>query len=361
MRLPAESATHLAHHLIAAVTALSRTRSAEEIQDIVKRAARRIADADGATFVLRDSGQCFYVDEDAIGPLWKGLKFPMSLCVSGYAMNNRTAVRIDDIELDDRVPIDAYRRTFVKSLSMVPIRQNDPIGAIGVYWGETGRASTAPIEALQALADATSVAIENVNILNGLAERVRAKTQELEGLTEQLRREVEIRRHAEEIAAEAAIKDELTGLLNRRGLMLVGGELLATARRIGSALALCYLDLDRFKQVNDRYGHETGDRMLQAFGGALVAATRESDTCARLGGDEFVVLAMTSDPLAFTRLLSVSLQNRLSNLFEKHDFNVSLGSITIDPSDVRSLGALLSAADRQMYAKKKRGELTETV
>ncbi len=353
------NSTQLAQQLIEAVTALSRARSADDIQNIVKRAARRIADADGATFVLRDAGQCFYVDEDAIGPLWKGLKFPMSICVSGYAMNNRTAVRIDDIELDERVPIDAYRRTFVKSLSMVPIRQNDPIGAIGVYWGKTGCASTAPVEALQALADATSVAIENVSILNGLAERVRAKTQELEGLTEQLRQEIEIRRHAEEAAAEAAIKDELTGLLNRRGLMLVGGELLATARRIGSSLALCFLDLDRFKQVNDRYGHEKGDRVLQAFGATLLGAVRQSDTCCRLGGDEFVVLAMTSDPEAFTRLLSASLQNSLANLFCAYDFNFSIGSITIEPHDRRSLDELLAAADRQMYARKKRGRLVE--
>ncbi len=351
------NAAQSARLLIEAVTALSRARTAEEIQDIVKRAARRIADADGATFVLRDSGQCFYVDEDAIGPLWKGLKFPMSICVSGYAMINRATVRIDDIELDERVPIDAYRRTFVKSLCMAPIRQNDPIGAIGVYWGETGRASTAPVEVLQALADATSVAIENVTILNELAERVRAKTQELEGLTERLRREVEVRKQAEEVAAEAAIKDELTGLLNRRGLMLVGGELLATARRIGSSLALGFLDLDRFKQINDRHGHETGDRMLQAFGGALFGAVRESDTCARLGGDEFVVLAMTSDPAAFIQSLTASLQDRLADQFHAYNFNVSIGSIHIDPLDFRSLEDLLADADRRMYARKNRDRL----
>jgi diguanylate cyclase (GGDEF)-like protein len=281
----------------------------------------------------------------------------MSICVSGYAMIHRMAVRIDDIELDDRVPIDAYRRTFVKSLSMVPIRQNDPIGAIGVYWGKTGRASTAPVEALQALADATSVAIENVNIMNGLAERVRAKTEELEGLTEQLRREVEVRKHAEELAAEAAIRDELTGLLNRRGLMLVGGELLATARRIGSSLALCFLDLDRFKQVNDRHGHDKGDQILQAFGGALEAAVRESDTCGRLGGDEFVVLAMTTDPRTFTKSVTASLRDGLADLFRTYDFYFSIGSIEIDPIDLRSLDEFLADADRRMYAGKKRGRV----
>lgn len=360
MRANTENSSPLAAQLIDAVTALSGARTAEQIQDIVKHAARHIAQADGATFVLRDSGQCFYVDEDAIGPLWKGLRFPMSICVSGYAMIHRAAVQIDDIELDDRVPIDAYRRTFVKSLTMVPIRQKDPIGAIGVYWSETGHASAAPVQALQALADATSVAIENVNIVSGLADRVRAKTHELENLTEQLRQEVEIRKQAEEVAAEAAITDELTGLLNRRGLMAVGGELLATARRIGSAMTMCFLDLDRFKQVNDRYGHKKGDIVLQAFGGTLNGCTRESDVCARLGGDEFVVLAMSSDPPAFTISLSTSIRESMASLFKSYDFDVSIGTIMIGPDDLRSLDELLIDADRQMYAKKKQRKLIET-
>ena len=75
--------------LVAAVQEMSRARSVPAIQRVVRTAARRMTGADGATFVLRDGDTCFYADEDAIQPLWKGQRFPLSACVSGWAMLNR--------------------------------------------------------------------------------------------------------------------------------------------------------------------------------------------------------------------------------------------------------------------------------
>ena len=115
---------------------LARATRPEEVQSIVASAARRLVGADGATFVLRDGDECFYVDEDAVGPLWKGQKFPLTACVSGWAMLNKQPTAIADIYVDPRIPIDAYEPTFVKSLAMVPIRVEDPIGAIGTYWSD---------------------------------------------------------------------------------------------------------------------------------------------------------------------------------------------------------------------------------
>ena len=111
--------------LVDAVQALSLARSGAEIQAIVRSSARRLTGADGATFVLRDGTRCFYADEDAISPLWKGQRFPMTQCISGWAMTHRTPAVIEDIYADDRIPHDAYRRTFVKSVAMVPIRTAD--------------------------------------------------------------------------------------------------------------------------------------------------------------------------------------------------------------------------------------------
>jgi signal transduction histidine kinase/CheY-like chemotaxis protein len=148
--------------LVGVVQELSRTRALEEIQVIVRRAARELTGADGATFVLRDGDKCFYADEDAIGPLWKGLRFPMSTCISGWAMLNATAAVIEDIYADDRIPADAYRPTFVKSLAMVPIRRAAPIGSIGVYWADKHATTEVELKLIQALADSTSIAMENV-------------------------------------------------------------------------------------------------------------------------------------------------------------------------------------------------------
>jgi len=108
--------------LVAAVQELSLARDLDGVMRVVRRVARELCGADGATFVLRDNGKCFYADEDAIEPLWKGRRFPMETCISGWAMLHREAVTIEDIYVDPRIPIDAYRPTFVKSLAMVPIR-----------------------------------------------------------------------------------------------------------------------------------------------------------------------------------------------------------------------------------------------
>lgn len=152
---------------------LSRTRNLSEIVNLVSHAARQATGADGATFVLRDNGYCFYVDEDAIGPLWKGRRFPLSACISGWSMLNKKSVAIPDIFKDSRIPIEAYKPTFVKSLAVVPIRQSDPIGAIGNYWATLHEATESEMRTLQAIADVTSVAIQNVELLTLLEERVR--------------------------------------------------------------------------------------------------------------------------------------------------------------------------------------------
>jgi signal transduction histidine kinase len=171
-----------ARRLLTVVQHLSAAHTDQAVRDITQHAARQLLDADGATFVLRDGDHCHYVDEDAITPLWKGQRFPMSACISGWAMLNRRSVVIPDIYADPRIPHDAYRPTFVRSLIMVPIRIRDPIGAIGVYWAGHHAADPDEVALVQALADTTSVAIENVRLINNLETRVRARTAQLESL-----------------------------------------------------------------------------------------------------------------------------------------------------------------------------------
>jgi two-component system CheB/CheR fusion protein len=165
--------------LVDAIQRLSLARTLEEIQGIVRTSARRLTGADGATFVLREGSQCYYADEDAISPLWKGQRFPLETCISGWAMLNRQAAVIEDIYEDDRIPHDAYRPTFVKSLAMLPIRTLDPVGAIGNYWAREHRPTEEELELLRALADSTAVAMENVRVYQELERRVADRTAEL--------------------------------------------------------------------------------------------------------------------------------------------------------------------------------------
>lgn len=275
--------------LIAVVQKLSLARNLETIMAIVRIAARELTRADGASFVLRDKDQCFYADEDAIAPLWKGQRFPMKICISGWTMENRQPVVIEDIYGDGRIPFAAYQPTFVKSLVMVPIRTLDPIGAIGVYWAQQHQPTAQEVDLLQALADTTSVALENVQVYNELEQRVQDRTLELEFANAQLREEVKERKRAEATIQQLSITDELTGLNNRRGFLLLAGQQLKLAHRVNTSVCLLFIDLDELKQVNDQLGHEIGDCMIADAAQALKQTFRESDVIARLGGDEFAV------------------------------------------------------------------------
>ena len=90
-----------------------------------------------------------------------GQYFPASFCVSGWAMRHRQTAVIADVFDDPRVPVDAYRTTFVRSMVMVPIGQAESIAAIGAYWSEAGQPSEHEIALLEALARAASLALEN--------------------------------------------------------------------------------------------------------------------------------------------------------------------------------------------------------
>jgi len=162
--------------LVSVIQQLSLAHDMETIMAIVRGAARELTGADGATFVLREGDFCHYLDEDALGPLWKGSRFPMSRCISGWAMLNRRVAVIEDIYADPRIPLDAYQPTFVKSLVMIPIRTESPIGAIGGYWATRHAATEEEVRLLQTLADSTSIAIENVMLYSGFEDAVRELT-----------------------------------------------------------------------------------------------------------------------------------------------------------------------------------------
>jgi len=110
--------------------------SRQAVIEVVRSAARSVCRRDGITFVLREGNMCHYVEEDAIGPLWKGQKFPLSSCISGWAMLNAKTAVIEDVFADPRIPYDAYLPTFVKSLIMAPVGGKH-VAAMGAYWAQT--------------------------------------------------------------------------------------------------------------------------------------------------------------------------------------------------------------------------------
>jgi two-component sensor histidine kinase len=158
--------------LTQAVARLAGAKSAEEVVDIVRSTARALVGCEGIAIIRRDGDLCHYIEEDAIGPLWKGQKFPMSACISGWAMLNRQTVVVPDIALDPRIPYELYEETFVRAVLMTPVRRDDPLAAIGAYWASTYEPSDDEIEVLEALASATATALENVRLISALKDAV---------------------------------------------------------------------------------------------------------------------------------------------------------------------------------------------
>lgn len=159
--------------LVEAVERLSAAKSLADIIETVRNSARDISGADGVTFVLRDGDLCHYVEENAVGPLWKGKRFPLTACISGWCMLNDSRAVIPDIYLDARIPHDAYRPTFVKSLIMAPVKTTEPIAAIGCYWAYTRQFRESEIGLIEALARSASAAIVAVQLHASLIESER--------------------------------------------------------------------------------------------------------------------------------------------------------------------------------------------
>lgn len=327
--------------LLEAVQELSLARSLAEVQLVVRSSARELTGCDGATFVLRDDDTCYYADEDAIAPLWKGSRFPIEACVSGWAMLNREAAIIPDIYHDPRIPQGIYRPTFVKSLVMVPIRRQNPIGAIGNYWAHQHSPSGQEVRLLQALADSTSIAMENVRVYSELEQRVRDRTAALESANEEIRR--------------LSITDEMTGLNNRRGFYLRAEQKLHGTRHLGSSCVLAFLDVDGLKRVNDELGHEVGDRLIKDVAQALRGMKEESDILARMGGDEFCVMVSETD--SQTAPLKERLEAAFRTFNETNDrpyrLSASIGLARASASGTATVDELLARADELMYVEKK--------
>ena len=155
--------------LFRAAEKLARARSLDAVIEIVRGAARNITGAQGITFVKGEGGRCYYVAEDAIAPLWTGQNFKLSECVSGWVMINQQPAVIPNIYADPRVPHDAYRRTFVRSMAMVPIQAGARDAAIGAYWAQNDGPNPEAVELLGMLARYVSAAMSNVMLQDSFA------------------------------------------------------------------------------------------------------------------------------------------------------------------------------------------------
>ncbi len=185
-------------------------------------------------------------------------------------------------------------------------------------------------------------------------------------ITERKHAEHRLATQAEQLAEQAreleqlALVDDLSGLLNRRGLQLVGEQTLHTARRNGTSMVALFLDLDGLKQINDTLGHGVGDEAIRAVAGVIRDVSRESDIAARIGGDEFAMLLFDDDGSAAEHLVERIVDGAARKAQSlSFDLSVSVGSCRIDPRTPGSVEELLAHADRSMYDEKVGGRAVD--
>jgi diguanylate cyclase (GGDEF)-like protein/PAS domain S-box-containing protein len=223
-------------------------------------------------------------------------------------------------------------------------------GAIAIY--EDITAERAMRESLEASRDAAEASRERLE--RAVAER----TAELQAANERLQAEIADRRQAESRAQHLADHDPLTGLPNRRLLEDRLTQALAASQRNSKQTAVMFVDLDRFKAINDSLGHAAGDKVLKEVAERLVAQLREVDTICRIGGDEFVVVLPEIKRAADAANVAAKILEAVAQPFtvdeRELNFTSSIG-ISVFPDDGRDAESLIRNADAAMYHAKETG------
>lgn len=238
----------------------------------------------------------------------------------------------------------------IKSFFAVPILQGEiAIGAVCGASLEKTELDAKQLECMQLIADALQqqIEFERENILA----QARAATAERDAADAR----VAAKRHAEKSVhmEQLANTDALTGLRNRRAFMARWEDELARSGRQHYPIGLLLLDADKFKTVNDTWGHEKGDAVLRAVGVTLSVVARSPDVIARLGGDEFALVTTRADR-ASLEAMAANLQSIFAGLTAELEVGTTL-SIGVVSSDDCPREKMLAEADKALYRNKDMG------
>ncbi len=254
---------------------------------------------------------------------FSALRIPMGEGVSGWVAYNKKPILNGNPSVEPGYATDPGKLVSLSSALAVPLEGLDGVvGVVTLYRSEKDAFSKDHLRVLLAVSSKIALAIENALKY--------------------------------EKAENSATTDYLTGLPNARSMFLQVGRELTRAKRTNGTVTVMVCDLDGFKQINDRFGHLEGNRVLQIFARRVRETCREYDYVARMGGDEFVVIVPDLSPEAAN---SKAAQLRELAREAGHEvcgedlLSLSVGK-TVYPHDADDMDTLLAEADRRMYAEK---------
>src|SRR6201997_5000984 len=257
--------------------------------------------------------------------LFSSLRIPIGQGLSGWVAHNRKPIINGNPSVEPGYLNDPSKFSTLRSALAVPLEGvAGIIGVLALYRGERDAFTTDHLRILLAVSGKMALSIENA-----------LKYQQAEN---------------------SAITDYLTGLPNARSLFLQLDRELARCKRDNSSLTVMVSDMDGFKQINDRFGHLEGNRVLRLFAQALKYTCREYDYVARMGGDEFVVIApglAADDAGKKAEQLRALARHAGSEVCGEDILSLSVGR-AIYPDDGKDAEQLLAEADRRMYLEKQK-------
>ncbi|MFW6360312.1 MAG: diguanylate cyclase [Spirochaetota bacterium] len=252
----------------------------------------------------------------------KGTTLPRGKGIAGWIAENGQSLIVEDVSRDARFDPEMDQKTnfTTKSIIGVPLKSRNKVFGVIELINKIDGSSFTPYELtlLQTIADYAAIAIEKNYYLRAL-------------------------KHVASI-------DSLTGLYNRRTFYRFFEKEIARAQRSGSTFSLIMLDVDRFKQINDSLGHESGDRVLLTISGILKEITRSSDMVCRFGGDEFLILLPNSDA-EDAEVLKQRIETKISQYNRQSEIHIGL-SYGLHTASRGNAESAIRFVDQQMYKEK---------
>jgi diguanylate cyclase (GGDEF)-like protein len=308
------------------------------IQGILDHLVKRIVDilpvtAAGVTLIAPDLEPHYVAASDESALRYEKLQTELGEgpCLAAYGSGE--AITVPDLHVEDRFP-EFSPRALESGLTAVftfPLRHADmQLGALDLYRTSAGPLSPAAMSAAQTLADVAAAYLINAQARSDLQD-------------------------ASDQSQEASLRDPLTGLPGRVLMLQLVDHAARASRRAGTISAVLFIDLDRFKAVNDTYGHRTGDELLEAVAHRLTALLRPGDSLARMSGDEFVALCEDLTDASAVDAIAARFDAALAQPFRLGGIELSttasIGIATTGEVD-QTPDELIHDADLAMYQRK---------
>jgi len=320
-------------------TVLDFSRSILHLQDFetllkaLLEKSLQLLNAEKGSFMLLDSETSEFVVEAHMGTngtITKKMRVRKDESIAGQVLDSGTSLLVNDIETDPRIMQKNRPRFKTKSFISTLIRIEDkPAGVLNVSDKASGEVfNEKDLELIQSFINTIAVAIEH-NLLHNQAEELK----------------------------RLSITDPLTGIYNRRYLDRRLTEEITRYNRYKHPFSILMLDLDKFKEYNDTFGHISGDRLLKFLASVIENTLRTIDIAARFGGDEFITIFPETpklDAIQIANRLKDNIDKSLAQQYVKMTLSLSMG-LTTFPDDANSIEELLEKTDQALYLAKKGG------